>query len=110
MALNPIIIMEIFYVRGIDFMIPFPSTFQNEYIFLTVDHVPKWVEAVPTKTTEVRVVVKFPRENIFTRYGMPRAIFSDQGTHFDNHSLDDLLKKYPIVHRLAISYHPHTSS
>ena len=64
-----------------------------EYILLAVDYVSKWVEAVPTRTTEARVVVRFLRENIFSRYGMPRAIISDQGTHFDNRSFDALLKK-----------------
>ena len=64
---------------------------------------------MPTRTIEARVVVKFLRKNIFSRYGMPRAIISDQGTHFDNRSFDALLKKYSIIHRLATSYHPQTS-
>ena len=109
MPLNPIIIVEIFDVWGIDFMGPFPSSFGNEYILLAVDYVSKWVEAVPTRTTEARIVVKFLRENIFSRYGMPRAIISDRGTHFDNCSFDALLKKYSIIHRLTTAYHPQTS-
>ena len=48
--------------------------FWNEYIFLNVDYVSKWVEVVSTRTTEARVVVKCLRENIFSRYSMPRAI------------------------------------
>ena len=52
----------------------FPSCFENEYILLAVDYVSKWVEAMPTRTTEVRVIVKYLRKNIFSRYGMPRAI------------------------------------
>ena len=83
--------------------------FWNEYILLTVDYVSKWVEAVPTRTTEARVIVKFLRENIFSRYGMPKAIISDQGTHFNNRSFGALLRRYSIVHRLATPYHPQTS-
>jgi len=97
-------------VWGIDFMRPFPSFFGNEYILLAVDYVSKWVEAVPTRTNAAKVVVKFLRENIFARFGMPRAIISDQGTHFTNRSFDALLKRYSIVHRLATPYHPQTSS
>jgi len=77
----------------------FSYSFENEYILLTVDYVSKWVEAVPTRTTKTRVVVKFFRENIFSRNGIPRAIISDQSTHFDNRSIDALLKKYSIIHR-----------
>jgi len=59
---------------------------------------------------DAKIVVKFLRENILARFGMPRAIISDQGTHFNNRSFDALLKRYLIVHRLATSYHPQTSS
>jgi len=40
---------------------------------------------------------------------MPRAIISDQGTHFDNPSFNALLKKYLIFHHLPTSYHLQTS-
>jgi len=55
------------------------------------------------------VVVKFLRENIFARYGMPRLIISDQRTHFDNRSFDVLLKRYSIIHRPATPYNPQTT-
>jgi len=106
MPLNPIIIVEIFDVWRIHFTGPFSSSFENEYILLTVDYVFKWVDAVPTKTTEARVIVKFLRENIFSRYGMPRVIINNHGTHFDNHFFGVLLKRYSIIHRLATAYHP----
>ena len=109
MPLNPIIVVELFDVWGIDFMGPFPSSFGNEYILLAVDYVSKWVEAIPSRTNDAKVVVKFLRENIFTRFGMPHAIISHQGTHFNNRSFDALLKRYSIVHRLATPYHPQTS-
>ena len=42
MPLNPIIVVEIFDVWGIDFMGPFSSSFGNEYILLAVVYVSKW--------------------------------------------------------------------
>ena len=59
MPLNPIIMLEIFDVWGIDFMGPFPSSFANEYILLAMDYVSKWVEVIPSRTNEAKVVVKF---------------------------------------------------
>ena len=76
------------------------------YILLVVDYVSKWVKAVPTRTNEAKVVVKFLRENIFFRYGMPRTIISDHGIHFNHRSFDSLLRWYSIIHRLATPYHP----
>jgi len=56
---------------------PFPPSFGNEYILLAVDYVSKWVEAISFRTNEAKVGVKFLRENIFARLGMPRAIIND---------------------------------
>ena len=95
MPLSPIIMVEIFDVWGIDFIGPFPLSFRNEYILLAVDYVSKWVEAIPYRINDAKVVMKFLRENIFARFGMHRAIISDQGTHFNNQSFDALLKSIP---------------
>ena len=66
----------------------------------------KWVEAVLTRTTDAKVIVKLLRKNIFSKYAMHRTIISNQVTHFDSRSFDALLKKYSIIHRLATAYHP----
>ena len=82
MPMNPILIVDLFYVWGIDFTRPFPMSFGNSYILVGVDYVSKWVEAIPYKHNDHRVVLKFLKENIFSRFGVPKAIISDGGTHF----------------------------
>ena len=47
MPLNPIIVVEIFDLWGIDFMGQSPISSENEYILLAVEYVSKWVEAIP---------------------------------------------------------------
>ncbi|RVW22904.1 Retrovirus-related Pol polyprotein from transposon 297 [Vitis vinifera] len=59
MPMNPILIVDIFDVWGIDFMGPFPMSFGNSYILMGVDYVLKWVEAIPCKHNDHRVVLKF---------------------------------------------------
>jgi hypothetical protein len=109
MPLNPILIVKIFYVWGIDFMGPFPNSFGFLYILVVVDYVSKWVEAVTCKTNDHRVVVKFLKDTIFARSGIPKAIISDGGTHFCNWIFKQLMKKYFITHKVATPYHPQTS-
>ena len=109
MPLNPILVVEIFDVWGIDFMGPFPSSFGFEYILVEVDYVSKWVEAIATKTNDHKVVVKFLQDNIFCRFGFPRAIISDGGKHFNNRPFEALVRKYSITHKVATPYHPQTS-
>ncbi|RDY01342.1 Retrovirus-related Pol polyprotein from transposon 17.6, partial [Mucuna pruriens] len=74
----------IFDVWGIDFVGPFPVSNGYSYILLAVEYMSRWVEAVATKTNDAKVVVNFLKSNIFYRFGMPKALISDQGSHFYN--------------------------
>nr|XP_009793011.1 PREDICTED: uncharacterized protein LOC104239950 [Nicotiana sylvestris] len=77
--------------------------------YLASDYVSKWVEAVALPTNDAKVVVGFLKKNIFTRFGTPRAIISDGGTHFCNRAFEKLLTKYDVRHKVATPYHPQTS-
>lgn len=77
-----ILVVEIFYVQGIDFIRPFSSSFGNVYIILAVDYISKWVEAKATRTDDSNVIVDFIKCNIFARFGTPKAMISNRGTHF----------------------------
>ncbi|GJU96704.1 reverse transcriptase domain-containing protein [Tanacetum coccineum] len=68
----------------------------------------KWVEAKALPTNDARVVVKFLK-SLFSRFGAPRAIISDRGTHFCNDKFDKVMSKYGVTHRLSTPYHPQTS-
>ena len=54
---------------------PLPSSFGNQYILVAVDYVSKWVEVIPTKKNDNRVVVKFLKK-IFSLILVPRALLS----------------------------------
>nr|GEW44804.1 reverse transcriptase domain-containing protein [Tanacetum cinerariifolium] len=43
------------------------------------------------------------------KFGTPRAIISDHGTHFCNDQFAKAMLKYGVTHRLATAYHPQTS-
>ncbi|XP_070050435.1 uncharacterized protein [Nicotiana tomentosiformis] len=109
MPMNPIQEVEVFDVWGIDFMRPFVSSYGNKYILVAVDYVSKWVEAAVLPTNDAKGVIGFLRKNIFTRFGTPRAIISDGGTHFCNQAFTKLLEKYDIRHKVSTPYHPKMS-
>ncbi|GJV57263.1 reverse transcriptase domain-containing protein [Tanacetum coccineum] len=108
MPQNSIQVCEIFDVWGIDFMGPFPSSRGNKYILVAVDYLSKWVEAKALPTNDARVVCKFLK-SLFARFGAPRAIISDRGTHFCNDQFAKVMQKYGVTHRLSTAYHPQTS-
>ncbi|GJY68290.1 reverse transcriptase domain-containing protein [Tanacetum coccineum] len=81
MPQNAIQVCEIFDAWGIDFMGP---------------------KSAP------RVVVKLLK-SLFARFGTPRAIISDRGTHFFNDQFAKVMLKYGVTHHLSTAYHPQTS-
>nr|GEX27034.1 reverse transcriptase domain-containing protein [Tanacetum cinerariifolium] len=94
--------------KGIDFMGPFSSSKGNKYILVTVDYLSKWVEAKAFPTNDARVVFKFLK-SLFSRFGTPKAIISDRGTHFCNDQFSRVMSKYGVTRRLSTAYHPQTS-
>ncbi|GKA32717.1 reverse transcriptase domain-containing protein [Tanacetum coccineum] len=108
MPQNSIQVCKIFDIWGIDFMGPFPSSRGNKYILVAVDYLSKWVEAKALPTNDARVVCKFLK-TLFSRFGAPRAIISDRGTHFCNDQFSKVMLKYGVTHRLSTAYHPQTS-
>ncbi|RDX77663.1 putative mitochondrial protein, partial [Mucuna pruriens] len=99
MPQQPILFCKVFDVWGIDFMGPFPVSNGYSYMLLAVDYVSRWVETIATKTNDAKVV-----------FGMPKALISDQGSHFYNRAMPSLLHKYRVVHRIATAYQPQTNS
>ena len=88
---------------------PFPYSHGNLFILLVVDYDSKWIEVKATKINDSKVVIKFVKTNIFTRFGTLRAIINYRGSHFCNRSFEALLRKYSITHKIATPYHPQTS-
>ncbi|RDY07572.1 pol, partial [Mucuna pruriens] len=82
---------------------PFPISNGYSYILLAIDYVSRWVEVIATRTNDARVVVNF------LKFGVPKALISDQGSHFCNRAMASLLQKYGVAHRIATAYHPKTN-
>ncbi|GJR79186.1 reverse transcriptase domain-containing protein [Tanacetum coccineum] len=80
----------------------------NKYILGGGDYLSKGSEAKALPTNDARVVCKFLK-TLFSRFGAPRAIISDRGTHFCNDQFTKVMLKYGVTHRLSTAYHPQTS-
>ena len=106
MPQNYICVVEVFDCWGLDFMGSFLNSFGNLYILVGVDYVSKWVEAMACKSNDHKVVLKFLKKNIFSRFGILRAIISDGGSHFCNKPFSTLFQKYGVRHEISTPYHP----
>ena len=68
---------------GIDFFDPIePSSHGKSYILVCTDYATKWVEALAMAYARDHKVAYFLYECIFTKFGVPREIVTDQGAQF----------------------------
>ncbi|GKF34996.1 reverse transcriptase domain-containing protein [Tanacetum coccineum] len=75
------------------------------FVIVAVDYLSKWVEAKALPTNDARVVCKFLK-SVFARFGAPRAIISDRGTHFCNDQFAKVMLKYGVTRQWARTVPP----
>jgi hypothetical protein len=96
---------------GIDYVGPIspPSTRRNEYIIVATEYLTKWAEAKAVKTADAKQTAIFLYENIISRFGCPKILISDRGTHFINDAIVEMTTLFNINHRKTTPYHPQTN-
>jgi transposase InsO family protein len=101
--------IDLFDVWRIDFMGPFKNSNGFEHILLMVDYVSKSVEAMPCRKASTEESIAMIKSMIFPRFGTPRILISDGGTHFTGKNLKKCLSKLGIEHRISTAYYPQTN-
>ena len=95
---------------GLDFMGPFPRSKKGHvYLLVIVDYFTKWVELFPLKDSKTHKVCQLLKDEIFTRWGVPKYMVSDRGPQFTSQILSELCKKWGVIQKLTTSYHPQTN-
>jgi transposase InsO family protein len=102
--------MDIFERWGIDIVGPLKVTERgNKYIVVAMDYFSRWPEARAIKSANAETVATFIYEEIICRFGAPKKIQSDQGTHFVNEIIKNLTERFRIKHSLSSPYHPQSN-
>jgi hypothetical protein len=87
---------EIYFVGPIN---PPTRRSRARCIITTTKYLTKWVEeATPVKDCSAKTATCFLFEHVVTRFGCPRILMSDQGTHFINNTIDTMLQVVNIHH------------
>ena len=79
---------------------------KKKYILVCIDYFTKWVEAKALFWATGKSVVEFIYEEIFTQFGVPKEIVTDQGSQLTSKLMKELTKKYSIWHCKSSPYHP----
>ncbi|XP_066163316.1 uncharacterized protein [Oryza sativa Japonica Group] len=64
---------------------------------------------MPSSAADAKHAKKMFTEIIFPRFGTPRMVISDRGSHFIDKTFRDLLQDMGAKHNVATPYHPQTS-
>ena len=88
---------------------PFQRYRDAEFILVAVDYVSKWVEALACRVADSKHAKKMFHEVIFPKFGTPRMVISDGGSHFIDKSFKQFLIEYGVKHNVATPYHPQTN-
>jgi transposase InsO family protein len=103
-----ILLEEPFQKWGLDFIEPIKSAncySSNQYILVATDYATKWVDKT-LRTNIVNVTMKFLYDHIFTRFGCPLTVLTNQGTHFINNVIRYLTDHFILRHINSIVYYP----
>jgi hypothetical protein len=87
----------------------FPNLEGSEYILVAVNYISKWLEALLCRVADAMHSKRMFYEVIFPRYGVPRIVISDGGSHFIDRTFWKALTEVEVDHRIATPYHPQMS-
>jgi transposase InsO family protein len=66
----------------------------------------RWAEARSVKDYSATTTTHFIFDDIITRFGCPKILMSDQGTHFINKTIEALTEEFAVHHQKSTPYHP----
>lgn len=95
---------------AMDIMGPLPITQKgNAYILTIQDLLTKYSLAIPLKeATAINIANAFINEFICS-YGAPKAILTDQGSHFLNSLMRNIARRFKISHYHTTAYRPQSN-
>ncbi|CAM4847538.1 unnamed protein product, partial [Rotaria magnacalcarata] len=103
-------VLEPWHTIGIDIMGQFPTTSrQKKSLIVIVDYFTRWVEVFPMRTTTSTNIAQILINEVFSRYGLPKYILSDNGPQFMSNIFEDFCNSFGIEQKFTDNYHPQSN-
>nr|XP_037276783.1 uncharacterized protein K02A2.6-like [Rhipicephalus microplus] len=81
---------------------------KGKMLLIVVDAHTKWIEALPVSQANSHSTVEALR-TIFSRFGIPRTVVSDNGTPFTAREFEQFMERNGIAHIRTPPYHPQSN-
>ncbi|CAI2724010.1 unnamed protein product [Schistosoma spindalis] len=88
--------------------INFAGPFQGTYFLICVDAYSKWPEIIPMNQVTSQDTIMELRQ-LFSRFGVPNILVSDNGTQFTSSIFSDFCKRFGVNHVRSPPYHPQSN-
>lgn len=85
------------------------STKHNNYILTIVDAFTKYVLLIPVKNTKSLTTVNALTTHVFSLFGFPKYLVSDNVPHFCSQQIEDMCLEFGIKHAYTTPYYPNPS-
>ncbi|XP_063989948.1 protein NYNRIN-like [Diachasmimorpha longicaudata] len=63
----------------------------NRYVLVVTDYFTRWPEVIPVPNHQTSTVAEVLETHVFSRYGIPLEIHSDQGRNFESHIFQEVM-------------------
>ena len=73
---------------------------------MAIDYFTKWVEAASYANVTKQVAVRFIKNQIICRYGVPSKIITDNGSNLNNNMVEAPCKDFKIAQHNSSPYRP----
>ncbi|CAF4231076.1 unnamed protein product [Rotaria sp. Silwood2] len=104
------LVNEPWHTIGIDIMGPLPTTArQKRFLLVVVDYFTRWIELFPLKSTTSTDMANILMNEVFSRYGLPQHIVSDNGPQFVSNLFKNFCDTLGIKQNLTANYHPQSN-
>ena len=107
LPLKPVVASTPFQQWGLDFIgeIHPPSSGHHRWILTATDYFTKWIEAAPTRSASIKVIISF-LEDIIAIFGCPSRIVTDNATSFKSEPLIKFYEQFIISLIHSTPYYP----
>lgn len=94
----------------IDHIGPLPrSTKGNKFVLSVVDAFSKFSFLIPARNTKAQVTVELLKNRVFSIFGPPQFLVSDNVSSFTSHCFKEMCMEYGVDHVFTSPYYPNPS-
>ena len=94
----------------IDLVEPMPKTARgNSWILVLSDHFTRWQDAIAIRDATAPTVARTLDERVFSYFGLPETIHTDQGAQFESDLLASLCSMWGVRKSTTTAYHPESN-